>query len=446
MAYQSLNGQGSSDSIEKLSSLKMPEMLGKSFLDLGCNEGFFCGAALAAGASRAVGVDYDELSIENARAFFPGAEFHQSDWHDFFQNNREKFDVVLFASAIHYASDQEAILKNVLESLSDNGLLILECGIGEADDSITNFVRHDRWDGAKFYYTRNHLSNVLRRLGYHSFISYPSVKQAGDAVDRHVFHIRRRKSTFIFNFDQPGNGKTYIGTMLGTAADVRALDDLAKSLIIDSNFAPLSTGVGQDISLFWNRVVELSMQDWAAERIYQFVSSSDADLTYVEGWLPQSVIVIVMRLLSAHDCVGFTISKSVGLLSAKNVTRTHAIRVGQQAWFVGEMERSALDTLQVYTVDGRHSLVAIGWQDLRISSDRYVLFDGGWTSNGVLLHRPDRGDLIGFGLPFVVSFEVTDEILHRLATGVFPDIYVLSDNRAAFKVHHVQQDFVVRGL
>ena len=50
VGYQSFVGQpGASDSAGKLRAIQLPNLSGKSFLDLGCNAGFFCGHALEFG-------------------------------------------------------------------------------------------------------------------------------------------------------------------------------------------------------------------------------------------------------------------------------------------------------------------------------------------------------------------------------------------------------------
>ena len=48
---------------------------GASVLDLGCNEGFFCGEALRQGAARVVGIDANQGFLARAAAGFPAAEF-----------------------------------------------------------------------------------------------------------------------------------------------------------------------------------------------------------------------------------------------------------------------------------------------------------------------------------------------------------------------------------
>src|ERR1044072_741458 len=56
--YQSFPGAaGDSQSLQKLKPLHIPALKGRSFLDVGCNEGFFCGYARFDGAERVVGID-----------------------------------------------------------------------------------------------------------------------------------------------------------------------------------------------------------------------------------------------------------------------------------------------------------------------------------------------------------------------------------------------------
>src|SRR3546814_20673167 len=70
--YQSFpDASGDSRTLEKLKALKLPELGGLGFLDVGCHEGFFCGFAKFLGASRAVVIDQSVAFLERARARFP---------------------------------------------------------------------------------------------------------------------------------------------------------------------------------------------------------------------------------------------------------------------------------------------------------------------------------------------------------------------------------------
>src|SRR5438093_5815394 len=98
--YQTFDdAPGMVDSRAKLRAFQLPPLSGKTFFDVGCNEGFYCGIALRAGAARVVGLDGSEEFIASARRRFPDVEFLLQRW-DTLPN--ERFDVVLFASAMHY--------------------------------------------------------------------------------------------------------------------------------------------------------------------------------------------------------------------------------------------------------------------------------------------------------------------------------------------------------
>src|SRR3546814_12647150 len=100
--YQSFPAaSGDSRTLEKLKALKLPELGGLGFLDVGCHEGFLCGFAKFQGASRAVGIDQSRAFIERARARFPACGFHQPGWQ---QLPDGLFDVILLSSALHYAA------------------------------------------------------------------------------------------------------------------------------------------------------------------------------------------------------------------------------------------------------------------------------------------------------------------------------------------------------
>lgn len=64
---------GASNSPGKLTRLYLPPLAGRSFLDVGCNEGYFCGFAFFDGAAKAVGIDIREDALTTARRLFPNA-------------------------------------------------------------------------------------------------------------------------------------------------------------------------------------------------------------------------------------------------------------------------------------------------------------------------------------------------------------------------------------
>jgi SAM-dependent methyltransferase len=185
--YQSFpSARGASRSVAKLRALHLPELRGRSFLDVGCNEGFFCAIAQHAGATRVVGIEMNAAYLARASARFPGIEFRHQSWDEPIEG---RFDVILFSSAIHYARDQPALIRKLLGLLQPGGVLVLELGIVQETGDDYVWVR--RSTGNRCAYAtptvlRRELADFdVREMG-------PSVNQSGDPVPRFVLHIRAR--------------------------------------------------------------------------------------------------------------------------------------------------------------------------------------------------------------------------------------------------------------
>lgn len=72
MAYQTFPWvTGDSRSYHKLLALQLPNLKDKSFLDVGCNEGYFCGYAHFMEASKVTGIDINPRFLSVAKALFP---------------------------------------------------------------------------------------------------------------------------------------------------------------------------------------------------------------------------------------------------------------------------------------------------------------------------------------------------------------------------------------
>jgi protein-L-isoaspartate O-methyltransferase len=213
-SYQDFDGSGASRSHEKLKALHLESLTvgkagageplaGKSVLDIGCNEGFFCAEALRQGATRVLGVDANKEFVERARSRVKGAEFLHASWWDL---PEEKFDVIFFLSAIHYEPEPKKLLDKLTDHLTDDGVLVLECGVkGGPGKKQWHVV--PRWDGAKRYPSLDLLrQELLSKYGVRSIGS--SVSQAGDLVPRFVFHCNLRRPVAMVITGAPHAGKT----------------------------------------------------------------------------------------------------------------------------------------------------------------------------------------------------------------------------------------------
>lgn len=215
--YQTFpDAAGASITLEKLRALRMPNLSGMRFLDVGCNEGFFCGFAEFMGAARVVGLDQSALFIERARRRFPGCEFLRQGWDRLPEG---PFDVILLASALHYAEDQPVLIESLVSRLAPTGTLILELGIVPSRKAEWRLV--ERGIDQRLFPSMPMLRKLLARYAWKWM--GPSVQQAGDPVSRHVVHVSPRLPLVYLLAQPPGYGKSLIAETLFNAAGVAVL-------------------------------------------------------------------------------------------------------------------------------------------------------------------------------------------------------------------------------
>jgi SAM-dependent methyltransferase len=211
--YQTFDdARGGSKSADKLAALRLrllpnahsedKPLHGLKVLDIGCNEGFFCGEALRQGASRVVGVDQNKNFLDRARRRFPNARFIRASWWDL---PDEKFDVILFLSAIHYEPNQRALLEKLAQHLTPTGVLVLECGVIQGQSKTWHAVK--RADDIRRYPTFPMLLRELLRP-YAGRLMGASVMQGGDPVPRYVFHCPLRRSMALIVAGAGRTGKS----------------------------------------------------------------------------------------------------------------------------------------------------------------------------------------------------------------------------------------------
>lgn len=213
--YQSFPGEeGDSNSLAKLSCLNLPSLVDKSFLDVGCNEGFFCGYAHFEGANTVIGVDVNEDFIKLARLRFPRCRFKQMDWLQFLAGNSQKFDVIICISAIHYAKDQPELVRMLVEHLATDGVLVLEIGIAQENSPNVigspgpGWVKCERGIDQRLFPTWQGLREMLAPYAWKQVNE--SVQQGGDPLPRYVFHIRKMLPYGVFIFGEGSSGKTTV--------------------------------------------------------------------------------------------------------------------------------------------------------------------------------------------------------------------------------------------
>jgi len=215
--YQTFpNATGSSKSVEKLRALRLPPLADKSFLDVGCNEGFFCGFAQHEGASHVVGIDKHQASVDQASNRFPDITFRSQTWDDPIEG---QFDVILLASALHYASDQSALIHKLVSHLTPTGTLVLELGL--APNAGNQWVTVKRSIDERQFPSRAKLTEILDPFAWK--LMGNSIEQAGDPIPRVVVHVQH-KLPYVFLLMAPsGYGKSSISKLLGSAKDIKSV-------------------------------------------------------------------------------------------------------------------------------------------------------------------------------------------------------------------------------
>lgn len=246
MAYQSfVPGEGSSKSHAKLAALQLPDLTGKTVLDLGCNEGFFCFAALQSGATFVTGIDRNANHIASAKrravelALEDRTLFLNTSWDDI---PAGRFDTVLLLSALHYAKDQMLLLDRIADLLNPGGLLILEAGVD--DSTAQDWTPVERGPVKRrstvHYPSKRRLTEMLQRRFAPRRVG-PSVMQNGDPMPRFVYHCRKLMPTLIGIVGRSGAGKSTLARFLSSKIPVFAIDAFMVALATGNG--PLSERV-----------------------------------------------------------------------------------------------------------------------------------------------------------------------------------------------------------
>lgn len=302
--YQSFpDAAGDSRTSDKLKALGLPSLEGKSFLDIGCNEGYFCGFAHFMGAQRSVGIDHSAEFIYRAQLRFPGCEFHARDWNHLPEG---KFDVILLASALHYAEDQPALIQRLVDKLTPDGVLVLELGIFSSPRA--EWVKVKRGIDERYFPTMAQLKQTLVDYAWKWIGS--SVNQAGDPVARHVVHVSRRHPVAYLLMQPPAYGKSSVASRLFPAARVPVISgdqivhriagkELAVSdrlqALVDNDYSPFTIdktiqrifdkNAGAELVNIW--IAEAGQQDFALDGFVPVKHHAEVERQLaVAGYMP----------------------------------------------------------------------------------------------------------------------------------------------------------------
>lgn len=130
----------------------LPDLKGKTVLDLGCGFGEHCKLFVEMGARAVVGVDLSQKMLEIAKKenAHPQIAYINMAIEDI-SCLKQKFDVVVSSLAFHYVEDFEGVVKSVYKLLKRGGMLVFS----EEHPLVTCHTKGERWtkdgDGNKLY-------------------------------------------------------------------------------------------------------------------------------------------------------------------------------------------------------------------------------------------------------------------------------------------------------
>lgn len=107
----------------------LPDLRGKSVLDIGCGTGIFTFLLEGQGPSRILGVDLSEgmlaLARKKARARGSRAEFIQGDAVEALGRMNQRFDLAFSSTTSHYIADLPALFAGIAGCLAPEGACVL---------------------------------------------------------------------------------------------------------------------------------------------------------------------------------------------------------------------------------------------------------------------------------------------------------------------------------
>ncbi|MFT3951253.1 MAG: class I SAM-dependent methyltransferase [Oscillospiraceae bacterium] len=103
----------------------LPELTGKTVLDLGCGAGGHCAEYARRGAKRVLGTDISEKMLAAAREhnIHPAIEYRRMAMEDVAALG-ETFDVVCSSLAMHYVKDFHALMRAIFAVTNPGGMLV----------------------------------------------------------------------------------------------------------------------------------------------------------------------------------------------------------------------------------------------------------------------------------------------------------------------------------
>lgn len=269
----------------KTKDLKIPDLRGKSFLELGSKNGALCGFARFLGAERVVGIESDSKEVEQARHQFPDCDFFLQDLH---QLPPEKFDVILMLDVLHNLSEQEDLIDQLVKNLTASGVLILEVKV--VDSNKMNWVSGEGYNLQGCFPTSSLFLQILEKYAW----KMVHVEQLDNGISSYVYHVSPRMPYLYLLMQPSGYGKSTIARKLFLPAGVKVIniDSFLNDVVLGNYKVPklLEEKILKDFSkkrlgTTYTRIFESGLCEVFIDSVLKVSEKKDLAL---DGFIPQA--------------------------------------------------------------------------------------------------------------------------------------------------------------
>lgn len=172
-------------------SFKNDNLVGKNFLDIGCNNGYFVFRSREQGSNFSVGIDINESVLSVAydvnKYFYNYGNilFDLVSIYDYIPTF--KFDIVFCSSVFHYFGERQKELFYKVRDLISNGIMYIEIELCDSNDNVVQKVK--RPDGSELYYpSMKTIENMIENK-FIIITKNKSFKQPGCQFERYMFKM-----------------------------------------------------------------------------------------------------------------------------------------------------------------------------------------------------------------------------------------------------------------
>ena len=266
------------ESLARLKSLYLPSLAEKSFLNIGCREGFYCGFASFAGARRVVGIDNNDECIKKANISFPACDFRQGG---FSQLINEKYDIIIFSIPGDRPCEIESLVKKTLDCLAPKGILILEVSVSpsEASQKITSdsVTRRSTWPNLGQFHELFKVCDAA----WKTFGPRPRLK--AEDMPTYIFHLSKRIPYAFLLMAPPGSGKSYIAN---TVLDAQSLRKVRGDAVI----VKITQGYYK-IRILLRRTIKRKHKEFQGiQSVTEYMLESGMARVIVDTWLQEAAL------------------------------------------------------------------------------------------------------------------------------------------------------------